>query len=351
MFLLFHGPDDFSAREELGKLRASEAFGLSQDVFPGTDADLDAIRRTSETMPFLSERRLVIVEGLPKKRRGGPAESGDTNEPDAPTPTKAAGKGKKTKSGANAADPKAFAQGLADCAATVPETTTLVVLTDEALEPGNPLVKAAARYGKEHLFTQPKGARLEDWILRRATAQGGKMEREAAHLLAQEVGDDLRLLAHEVDKLVTYAGQSGTVGIAEVRLLTPSSRQARVFDLTDALARRERPKALALLHELLQAGESPLGIVALTAYQTRQLMQVKTLAERGLRGPQIAQIAGMAPFIVDKSLGVVRGFSMQQLEAAHRHLLAVDTALKNSRMTPELALDLLVVEFGKAPAS
>lgn len=351
MFLLFHGPDDFSAREELAKLRASDEFGLNQDVFSGADADLEGIRRTGETMPFLSDKRLVIVDGLPKRRRGAQADGETKGEDAAPGSAKPAGKGKKAKGSSNGSDPKAFAQGLADCAAALPETTTLVVLTDEALEAGNPLVKAAERHGRARLFAPPKGAQLEDWIARRAAGHGAKMARDAAHLLAQEVGDDLRLLAHEVDKLTTYAGQGGTVGAAEVRLLTPSSRQARVFDLTDALARRDRPKALALLHELLQAGESPLGIVALTAYQTRQLMQVKTLADRGLRAGQIAQTAGMAPFIVEKSLGVVRGFTMPQLEAAHRHLLAVDTALKNSRMTPELALDLLVVEFGKVTAS
>jgi DNA polymerase-3 subunit delta len=103
-----------------------------------------------------------------------------------------------------------------------------------------------------------------------------------------------------------------------------------------------------LLHELLAAGESPLGIVALTAYQTRTLMQVKALAERGLRPQQIASTAGMSPFVVEKSMALARRFTIAQLEAAHRSLLEIDTGLKRSRMTPEMALDLLVVEFGVA---
>ncbi len=39
-------------------------------------------------------------------------------------------------------------------------------------------------------------------------------------------------------------------------------------------------------------------------------------------------------------------FSIAQLEAAYRQLLAADAALKRSRLTPEMALDLLVVDFG-----
>jgi DNA polymerase III subunit delta len=347
MYLLLHGADEFSAREALAALRASPDFGLSQDVFAGAEGDVEAIRQACETLPFLSERRLVVVEGLPKRRRGAKEEGerGGSDEAEAPPATKEP-KGKRSK--AAGPDPKAFAQGVAELAAGLPETTTLVLLADELLEPAHPLVRAAERYGTARALTPPKGAQLEAWITRRAAAEGAQMAREAARLLAVEVGEDLRLLAHEIAKLTTYVGRGGTIRVEDVRALTPTSRQAKVFDLTDALARRERSLALALLHELLAAGESPLGIVALTAYTTRALLQVKALAERGLRAPQIAQTAGMAPYVVEKSLAAARQFSFAQLETAHRRLLEVDTALKNSRMTPELALDLLVVDFGSA---
>jgi DNA polymerase-3 subunit delta len=354
MFLLFHGSDDFSAREELAGLRAAPEFGPSQDIFVGAAGNLEAIRQAGETLPFLSERRLVIVEGLPKRKRaakGGEYDSGgggDEEVGDAATPAvqKATSKGKRGSRASNAPDPRAFAEGLAECAARLPETTTLVALVEEPLEPAHVLVRAAEQYGKVRLFTPPRGAQLEEWLVRRAAARDAHLAREAARLLATEAGDDLRLLAHEIDKLSTYAGTGGQIGVEAVRALTPVAHQARVFDLTDALARRDRPRALTLLHELLVAGESPLGIVALTAYSTRSLLQVKSLSERGLRPHQIAQTAGIAPFQVEKSLRLARQFSFAQLESAHRSLLSIDTALKSSRMTPELALDLLVIEFG-----
>jgi DNA polymerase-3 subunit delta len=58
------------------------------------------------------------------------------------------------------------------------------------------------------------------------------------------------------------------------------------------------------------------------------------------------QTAGLAPFVVEKSLALARQFSFAQLESAHRALLSIDTALKLSKMTPQMALDLFVVEFG-----
>lgn len=353
MFLLFHGPDEFSAREALAQVRAAHDFGYSQDVFPA-DASLEAVLAACDTIPFLSERRLVVVEGLPKRKRAAKAagedaagddseeEPGDALPP--ATASSAGGKGKKAK--AAGPDPRAFAEGLAAYIEKLPETTVLVVLADEQLDAAHPLVKAAQRHGRARAFVIPHGTQLEDWLARRAKTLDVHLAPDAASLLAAQIGEHPRLLANELEKLRTYVGAGGTIRAEDVRALSPAAHASRVFDLTDALARGDRKCALALLHELLAAGESPLGIVALTAYTTRSLLQVKALAERGMRPAQIAQAAGMAPFVVEKSLATARRFSPAQLEAAHRMLLEVDTALKSSRMSPEMALDLLVVEFG-----
>jgi DNA polymerase III subunit delta len=352
MFILLSGKDEFSAYEELARMRASEDFGYNQDSFTGEDADLAAIRNTCDTMPFLAEKRLVILEGLPKPRKGKGDEDDSAEEEGSTAPEQPvapASKGKRGKKAATAGiGPRAFAQGLADYIPSLPDTTTLIVLAPEDLKADHPLMQAARRFGKSHVFAKPAGAQLNDWVVRRARTQRRRLSPDAARMLVESLGDDLRLLASEIDKLGTYVGEGREIEVEDVRALTPVARQSKVFDLTDALARRDTSAALALLHELLAQGESPLGIVALTAYQTRSLMQVKLLSDRGMTAHQIASVAGIAPFVVEKSLRLARRFTFAQLEAAHRTLLEIDTSLKRSRMTPDLALDLLVLEFGKA---
>ena len=350
MFVLLHGPDDYSAREALARLREQYDFGANQDTFGGNDITLAELRAVADTMPFLSERRLVVLDGLPKRKRkqdavGSPSTESVKDAQAEPAPARISGRAKKRKSGE--VDPRLFVQELAAYAADLPETTVLVALCDELQESDSPLVQAARKYGQAQAFAPLRGPALEQWAVQRAHACDATLRPEAARLLISELGEDLRLLAQEVDKLCTYVGRDGMVGEQEVRLLTPTTRVSRVFDLTDALSRRDRKRALALLHELLAAGESPLGIVAMTAYQTRALLQIKALAERGLRAPQIAQTAGLAPYVVDKSLPLARQMTVAQLEEAHRSLLEIDQGLKLSRMTPEMALDLLVVEFAR----
>jgi DNA polymerase III subunit delta len=346
MYYLFHGTDEFSLREELARLRADDCFGYNVDVFAGAEADLGTILATCETLPFLSERRLVIVEGLPKRSRAG--RGGESSDEDALGDDVAdAGAAKSKKGRATGQDPKAFIAGLAGYAAKLPVTTVLAVAVDELLEPTHALVKAAAGGGTVRAFVAPKGAQLESWLLKRAQSRGVRLDPDAGHVLATSLGADLRTLASELEKLAVYAGEGERITAADVYLLTASTQQSRVFDLTDALARQDRARALALLHELLDTGESPLGIVAIVASQTRALMQVKALAEQGMRAPQIAQTAGLAPFVVEKSLPLARQCSEAQLERAHRQLLEIDAALKLSKLTPEMALDLFIVGFAR----
>ncbi len=345
MFILLHGADDFSASEELESLRATGGYEYNQDVFDGDEADLASIRNTGDTMPFLSARRLVVVRGL-RKRRRAPGKEGDAEGgPDEAESPIAPANGKKGKSGGSEG-PKAFVTGLAEYAAHLPETTDLVVLVDELLDPAHPLVQAARAHGRARAFVTPKGAQLESWVTQRARTRGVRLAPDAVRLLVEAIGENPRVLAGEIQKLATYAGAGGTIRAEDVQALTPTVRELRAFDLTDTLLRRDRAGALALLHDLLEHGSAPLQIVGMVAYQTRTLMQVKALASQGQRPPQIAQSAGLSAFVVEKSLGLARRFSMAELETAHRALLEVDTSLKRSRTTPEMALDLLILGFG-----
>src|SRR5579863_6279044 len=346
MFYLLHGNDEFTCRERLKKLRKQEDYGYNSDTYTGGETPLATLIATCDTFPFLTDARLVVLEGLPKKRKGdeasaATAEAGGAKEAPADKPKK----GKKGSK--NAAESRSgFEKGLAEYIARLPATTTLITLIDEEMSASSPLLKAAQEHGKVIQCTLPKGAALESWIAKRAQALGVKITPEATSLLANFMGNQLRMLANEIDKLATYVGERAIIDVEDVRLLSASAQEARIFDLTDALAQRNRKQALDLLHDLLSDGEPPLRLLSTITSQVRSLLLVKELADDGLRAQQIASATGMAPFVAEKAMRQIGKFKTTQLEGAYRQLLATDAALKRSRMTPEMALDLLVVNFG-----
>lgn len=346
MFYLLHGNDEFTCREQLKKLRKQGDYGYNSDRYTGGETPLATLIATCDTFPFLTDARLVVLDGLPKKRKGDEAsaattEAGGAKEAAAEKPKK----GKKS-SKSSTESRSGFEKGLAEYVARLPDTTTLIVLVDEEMPASSPLLKAAQEHGKVIQCTLPKGAALESWIVKRAQGLGVKITPEATALLANFIGNQLRMLANEIDKLATYVGERAVIDVADVRLLSASAQEARIFDLTDALAQRNRKQALDLLHDLLADGEPPLKLISTITSQVRSLLLVKELANDGLRVQQIVTATGMAPFVAEKALRQVGKFQAAQLEGAYRQLLATDAALKRSRMTPEMALDLLVVNFG-----
>ncbi len=354
MFYLLHGDDEFTSREQLKQLRQQGNFAYNVDTFNGGEVDLATITATCNTMPFLTDQRLVVVAGLPKKRRsesavnmasGSPAEESATATD---TGSKSGRAKKRKKSFRSVTQTRAgFEKDLATYIAQLPDSCVLIVLVDEELDARSELLKMAARYGKVILSTLPtRGAAIRSWITSRAKSLGVSISPDAAALLADFIGNHLRLLANELDKLATYAGPGTTITVDDVRLLTAQVQEARIFELTDAMAQRRRRQALDILHDLLADGEPPLKLLSTITTQVRSLLLVKELSQQGMRAAQIAASIGVAPFVADKALRQVGKFTPAQLESAYRQLLATDAALKRSRMTAEMALDLLVVQFG-----
>ncbi len=351
MFYLLHGDDEFTSREQLKLLWQQGNFDYNHDTYYGGEVSLATLTATCDTLPFLTEQRLVILEGLPKRRRGEESSSASveaTGETEGGETAKG-GKAKKGKKSSKGESRASFEKGLAAYIATMPESTVLIVLVDEVLDAAHPLVKAAGQYGKVIQSTLPKGKALESWISKRAKGLGVSIAPDAAALLANFIGNQLRLLANELDKLATYVGEGGAIRSDDVRKLSAQVQEARIFDLTDALAQRNRKQALDILHDLLADGEPPLRLISTITSQVRSLLLVKELAQKGMRGPQISATLGIAPFVAEKALRQIGKFSPAQLESAYRSLLETDAALKRSRLTPELALDLLVVHFGSDP--
>lgn len=171
-----------------------------------------------------------------------------------------------------------------------------------------------------------------------------RLDRETAEELVFVLGNDQGRLHAELRKLRTYVGEGGRVTPAAVEAVVSPARQFSVFDLADLLAERRRGDALARLRQLLEAGESPIGIVGLLAWLYRQLLQAQALprnipvwrAAQTLRAPR-ARVEGL--------LRQARKFSPEELRAAVGILLEADVALKSSPANPTAVLEMMVVRL------
>ena len=173
----------------------------------------------------------------------------------------------------------------------------------------------------------------------------------AAELLAELVemlGNDMARLSADLEKLALYLGSRRAVTRQDLEVLIPEARQSGVFELTDALARKDRSQALKLVDTLAKTGEYwPLQL-SMLARLFRQALAAK---EQGARAvPQItrlfqAQGAPMWPARARQILDVGQKFSRLELERALIALFHADRDLRRERPSDRIIIEQLVVEM------
>ena len=338
MFYIFHGEEEFARSKELEGLRARLAEGdpamaqLNTTILDGKHLSMGELRHACDTIPFMHDRRLVIVHGL----LGWLVQTRQ-------------GKGKGTQEGPQPASRRTLLKELEAYLPALPETTRLVFMEEQALKPSHPILKLARKADmkeRAHVkeFKQPKEWEVPNWIQQRARDEGGEVSWDAARELAGLAGNDLRLLDQEIEKLLLYA-DGRPVTEKDVRGLVSRARESSVFDLVDYVGRREADKALRLLHHLLDEEQHPLSLLAMLTRQVRILIQVSELQSGRMTPDQIAKRLKLHPFVVKKGMAQAPNFTMRQLEEAYALLVDTDWTIKTGGMEGELALDLLVVSL------
>jgi DNA polymerase III subunit delta len=332
MYYILHGEDEFSRTEQVNKFRAQmgdpQFADLNTTQFDGRKVTLGELKHACDAVSFLSDKRLVIVEGMlarfdPRHGKGAGEEPAETEA----NPT--------------------LAKDLKEYLARLPESTRLVFVESKTLAKNNPILKQAESDKKNaHIkeFEELKPRALPKWIQDRVEEKGGTIEPSAVEELGAHVGTDLRLIDNEVDKLLTYRNGE-TIRAEDVRALVASVRESDIFALVDALGRRESGNALKLLHAQLDHNAAPIYLLSMIVRQFRLLLQMKDLAARGKPIAAAREQLKLYPFVAEKTWNQALNFSLPQLEAIYQRLLDTDVSIKTGRSEPVVALDMLVVEL------
>jgi DNA polymerase-3 subunit delta len=340
VFYILHGEDEFSRAEQLAKMQEMLAGGdrsmadLNTTFLDGSRTTMGELRHACDAIPFLADRRLVIVEGLLSRLAVSRSKRRERNT-----------------EGEEPAWKKDYLTELTAYLPNLPPTTRLVFLEKESLPQRHPVMQLAKKVAKEQKdaaivrrYDLPKDWELHAWIERRVKLKVGAIARDAAVMLAALVGQNLRMLDQEIEKLLLYT-DGRQVEVGDIQKLVSHARETSIFDLVDAVGYRKADQALSLLHRMLDDGQAPLYILGMLARQVRILIQVKQLQGEGLNQEDIASRLQLHPYAVKKALAQGQNFSESQLETAHQRLVRTDWSIKTGASEEIVALDLLVVEL------
>lgn len=202
----------------------------------------------------------------------------------------------------------------------------------------------------------PRRNELGAWIRGHATAIGAAIEPRATALLAERIGgavwesdiergEQTRVADSELRKLATYAGERA-ISAADVEALTPDTRPASVFAISNALDRREPGAAAGALGRALAEGQPVLRIMASLEGRVADLLVARDLMARRAPASEITRRIGRGSARGAERLVEAAGrYSTEELEAMLEGLFEADLAIKANRIEPEPAISAWLGEY------
>jgi len=333
------GPDDYSRTQALDELKRETsmvtAFSADTATLDGQQVTSDQLRNICGTSPFLSEKRLVIINGLlerfePKSRLGRRRKVTPSRQQDSST----------KKLARRADEHKLFSA----CFDNLPDSTVLVLL-EGRLTNNNPLFKELANRAVIKSFPLLKEIELRPWIQRRVKEGNGSISPQAVDLLAKLIGSNLWVMTSEINKLVLFTS-GHRIEEDDVRALVSLVEQTDVFAMVDAMLECKAETATRRLQQLLQRGAAPTYLLFMLCRQVRLIVRAKELNKRGTPETEIQKRLNLTSwFILRKTMEQAGRYSLTRLEMIYHQLLTADLWIKTGKYGGELTLTILMAEL------
>lgn len=312
---LFHGEDSYSSYEKAHRWQKAfeEKFdAMNVEIFEGKDLTAAQFNEAISTLPFLSEKKMVIVRDFFKE---------------APTE-----------------ELKKAAEHLEK----VDENCIVILVERQKADARTSLFKKIKKNGNVEDFPLLEKHQIAQWIADQIKKKQISTPLSSRHLnlLAETVGPNLWQMKQELEKLDLY-GQSGNpITEQTIELLVTPNPETTIFKLTDYLAAKQSQKSIKTLQTLLEKGENMVQVLFMIVRHFRILIQIQDCLQNNVDSREIARKIKQHPFAVKNGIQQVRNFSAKQLSDIYEHLLTIDIAMKSGKIkistgdTTELQLAL-----------
>lgn len=281
---------------------------LNFSHFEGKDTPVNEVISLANTLPFMSEKRLIIIDesGLFKKKN----------------------------------------EELAMFMKDIPEETCLI-FSEVDVDKRGKLYKEVVKAGTVVEMTVQKPEVLLKWAAGLLKKDNMRIKESTLRLFLSKVGNNMGLIETELEKLICFRGEGTEITPEDVELLTTTQIENHIFQMVDAVASKQKQKAMEKYYELLALKEEPRVILSLLARQFRLLYGTKKLVNSGKNKGVIAKIMGLPPFVVDNYIRQQKGFSADELREIMEEAADFGRSINVGELDDRVSVELFIVKHTK----
>lgn len=296
-------------KDKLKKALLGEGDPMNYHYFEGKDIKPGEVIDLAETMPFLAERRVIILENSGLFAHGG----------------------------------EELAEYL-----SAPAETAYFVFVEPTVDKRSKLYKTATAKGRAIEFKAQDEAILKRWILGFLKKENKNITERDLELFLDKTGSDMANIRGELEKLLCYCMGKDVITAQDIEAVCTRQVSSQIFDMINAVADKNQKTAMTLYYDLLTLKEPPMRILFLITRQFNLLLQVKELKNKGLDANSIGEKVGLAGFIARKYVAQAAKFRENDLRRALSDCVESEEAVKTGRMNDVMSVELLIVKYSAA---
>lgn len=306
---LLHGEEAYLIRQYRDKLLTALLGGgdaMNVNRYEGKGVSVPEIIDMAETLPFFSDRRVIILENTELFQSGG--------------------------------------EMLSDYLKAPAESASFL-LVEREVDKRSGIYKTVKKFGYAAEFGRQDAKTLQKWVLGILKKEGKQITSDALQLFLEGCGDDMENIRKELEKLLCYTLNKEAITAEDVEAICVPQIQNHIFDMITAIADGKSEKALRLYYDLLALKEPAMRILFLLGRQFNLLLQVKEMAEKGAPQTMIAKNTGLHEFVAGKYMKQAAGFKRAFLKKALEDCGETEYDIKSGKIGERLGVELLIVKY------
>ncbi|MDR1195646.1 MAG: DNA polymerase III subunit delta [Endomicrobium sp.] len=313
---LFAGEESYLIDSCLKKLSlALSVDDLNREVFYASDSSAEDILNAVQTLPFLSEKRVVIVKAVNKMK---------------------------------AVD----AERLSDYLSNVIDTSCLILLY-----PDNYKKETIAK--RKELIGECSSSKncvavdcrkqyeseVKEFIKSEFTAKGKSVSFDVISKIIDENGADLMNISNEIEKLCLFAGKNKkAVTEDDIEQTSGYTKEANVYALASEIESKNIKKAMFILEKLLAEGGDSVMILSTISSTVRKLLNAKSMIEeKGMSNTETAAALRIHNYFAKAFFSNLTKHSIKNLKSSLKVILKADTAIKTGASDAISSLEKIIL--------
>lgn len=284
---------------------------LNFSYFEGTNTDVNQVTDLVNTMPFMSDHRVILCENT----------------------------GWMLKDSETASD---NLKVLLEALRTIGEDIVFIICEEKA-DKRSALYKLIASEGVAEEFAKETDETLSRWAAGYCNAAGKKMTSATAMYFITEAGNDMTLLSLELEKLIAWCLDRDEITIKDIDEVCTHQVNGKIFDMITAISQHRQKEALKLYYDLLTLRESGFHILSLLVRQYNNMLEVKDGLNRNYSFKQIAEKTGIKDWLVRKMADIVRNMKYSDIKNCLEACARAEQDIKTGNMSETFSIELLII--------